>query len=84
MRRFLAWGAFGLIVLIGISIIASLLFFGLRNIRNILPLLSGLLLSISFWILGAYILDICNLLGDKMDFLALERRKLASFRLTVS
>lgn len=36
-RRFVAWGAFGLIILVAASIIASLLFFGLRSSGTFYP-----------------------------------------------
>jgi putative membrane protein len=48
MRRFLAWGAFGLIVLIGISIIASLLFFGLRTSGIFYPFFSAFFFPFHF------------------------------------
>lgn len=37
MRRFVSWGVFGLIVLVGISIIASLLFFSFRTSGTFYP-----------------------------------------------
>jgi uncharacterized membrane protein len=75
IRRIVGWGIVGLIVVIGLSIAISLLLFCTLAARRRLRLSILLLLPISFWLARCYLLDIHSLLGSKMVFLALERRK---------
>jgi putative membrane protein len=56
-RIFVAWGIFGLIVLIGISIIASLLFFGLRTSGTFYPFFPAFFFPFHFgWLGGIFII----------------------------
>lgn len=68
-RRFVAWGVFGLIVLIGISIIASLLFFGLRTSGVYYPFFPAFLLPFHFGWLGAIFLILVVFLMARWIFL---------------
>jgi putative membrane protein len=68
-RRFVAWGAFGLIVLIGISIIASLLFFGLRTSGVYYPFFPAFLFPFHFGWLGAIFIILVVFLMARWIFL---------------
>ena len=57
IRRFVAWGLFGLIVLVGVSIIASLLFFGPRTSGTFYPFFPGFFFPFHFgWLGGIFII----------------------------
>ena len=68
-RRFVAWGVFGLIVLIGILIIASLLFFGLRISGVYYPFFLAFLLPFYFGWLGAIFIILVVFLMARWIFL---------------
>ena len=57
VRRFIAWGVFGLIVLVGVSIIASLLFFGARWSGSFYPFFPAFFFPFHFgWLGGIFII----------------------------
>jgi putative membrane protein len=56
VRRFVGWGVFGLIVLVGVSIIASLLFFGPRSSGIFYPFFPAFFFPFHFgWLGGIFI-----------------------------
>jgi putative membrane protein len=56
-RGFIAWGVFGLIVLVAASIIASLLFFSLRSPGTFHPFFPAFFFSFHFgWLGGIFII----------------------------
>jgi putative membrane protein len=56
-RGFIAWGVFGLIVLAGVSIIASLLFLGPRSSGTFYPFFPAYFFPFHFgWLGGIYII----------------------------
>jgi putative membrane protein len=56
-RRFIVWGVFGLIILVAISIIASLLFFGPRSSGTFYPFFPALYFPFHFgWLGGIFII----------------------------
>jgi putative membrane protein len=57
MRRFVGWSVFGLIVLVGVSIIASLLFFGPRSSGIFYPFFPAFFFPFHFgWLGGIFII----------------------------
>lgn len=57
IRRFIAWGVFGLIIFIGVSIIASLLFFGARSQAPFYPFFPAYFFPLHFgWLGGIFII----------------------------
>jgi putative membrane protein len=69
MRIFVAWGIFGLIVLIGVSIIASLLFFGLRTSGTFYPLFPAFFFPFHFgWLGGIFIIFVVLLIARWIFF----------------
>lgn len=76
IRRFLAWGVFGLIILIGVSIIASLLFFGARSQGTFYPFFPAYFFPFHFgWHVYSSIHNLANILDSKMGFPTLEKWK---------
>ena len=64
VREFIAWGVFGLIVLVGISIIASLLFFGPRSSGTFYPFFPTFFFPFHFgWLGGIFIVLVFFLLA---------------------
>jgi hypothetical protein len=70
VSRYVAWDLVGLIILVGVSIATSLIFFRFSLVRQHLRTLP--FLSIPFWLARGYLLDIYNLHGSKIVVLALE------------
>lgn len=57
MRGFIAWGILGLIILVGVSIVASLVFFGSRSYGTFHPFFPGYLFPFHFgWLGGIFLL----------------------------
>jgi putative membrane protein len=56
IRRFVAWGIFGLILLVGVSIIASLLFFGTRTSGTFYSFFPGFFPFHFGWLGGIFII----------------------------
>src|SRR5919197_5983911 len=64
VRRFIAWGVFGLIVLVGVSIIASLLFFGTRSSGTFYPFFPAFFFPFHFgWLGGIFLIFVVLLIA---------------------
>jgi putative membrane protein len=64
VRRFVGWGVFGLIVLVGVSIIASLLFFGPRSSGTFYPFFPSFFFPFHFgWLGGIFIILVVFLIA---------------------
>ena len=74
VRRFIAWGVFGLIVLVGVSIIASLLFFGTRSSGTFYPFFPAFFFPFHFGWLGGIFLIFVVLLIARWVFLPWRNR----------
>ena len=67
-RGFIAWGVFGLIVLVAASIIASLLFFGPRSSGTFYPFFLTFLFPFHFgWLGGIFIILLVLLIAGEME-----------------
>jgi putative membrane protein len=80
MRRFVAWGVFGLIVLIGVSIIVSLLFFGLRTSGIFYPFFPAFFFPFHFGWLGAIFIIFVVFLMTRWIFFPWRNGNLSSSR----
>jgi putative membrane protein len=69
VRRFIAWSIFGLIVLVGVSIIASLPFFGPRSSGTFHPFFPAFFFPFHFGWLGGIFLIFVVLLIARWVFL---------------
>jgi putative membrane protein len=64
-RGFIAWGVFGLIVLVGVSIIASLLFFGPRSSGTFYPFFPAFFFPFHFgWLGGIFLILVVFLIAS--------------------
>jgi putative membrane protein len=68
-RGFIAWGVFGLIVLVAASIIASLLFFSLRSPGTFYPFFPAFFFQFHFGWLGGIFIILLVLLITRWVFL---------------
>ena len=70
IRRFVAWGVFGLIILIAASIIASLLFFGPRTSGTFYPFFPVFFFPFHFgWLIGGIFIILVFFLIARWFFL---------------
>jgi putative membrane protein len=71
VRRFIAWGVFGLIVVVGgVSIVASLLYFGPRSMGTFYPSFPAFFFPFHFtWLGGIFILFVVFFLIARWFFL---------------
>jgi putative membrane protein len=75
-RGFIAWGVFGLIILVAASIIASLLFFGLRSPGTFYPFSPAFFFPFHFGWLGGIFIILLVLLIASWVFLPWRNRNL--------
>jgi putative membrane protein len=69
-RAFIAWGVFGLIVLVAVSIIASLPFFAPRTLGTFYPFSPGFFFPFHFgWLIGGIFIILLVLLIARWIFL---------------
>jgi putative membrane protein len=68
-RGFIAWGIFGLIILVGVLIIASLLFFGARSQGTFYPFFPAYFFPFHFGWLGGIFLSLVVFLIARCVFL---------------
>jgi putative membrane protein len=65
VRGFIAWGVFGLVILVAASIIASLLFFGLRSPGTFYPFSPAFFFPFHFgWLGGIFIILLVLLIAS--------------------
>ena len=70
VRRFIAWGVFGLIVVVGVSVVASLLYFGPRSMGTFYPFFPVFFFPFHFaWLGGIFILFVVFFLIARWFFL---------------
>src|ERR1051326_9616820 len=64
VRRFIAWGVFGLIVVVGVSVVESLLYFGPRSMGTFYPFFPVFFFPFHFaWLGGIFILFVVFLIA---------------------
>jgi putative membrane protein len=73
MRGFIAWGVFGLVILLGVSIIASLLFFGPRSSGTFYPFFPAFFFPFHFGWLGSIFIILLVFLIVRWVFLPWRR-----------
>jgi putative membrane protein len=76
VRGFIAWGVFGLVILVAASIIASLLFFGLRSPGTFYPFSPAFFFPFHFGWLGGIFIILLVLLIASWVFLPWRNRNL--------
>jgi putative membrane protein len=69
VRGFIAWGVFGLVILVGVSIIASLLVFGLRSPGTFYPFFPAFFFPFHFGWLGSIFIFLVVFLIARWVFL---------------
>jgi putative membrane protein len=69
VRGFIAWGVFGLIILVGVLIIASLLFFGPRSYGTFYPSFPAFFFPFHFGWLGSIFINLLVFLIARWIFL---------------